>query len=56
MKEAFHWSFCRALQNNYFNKKVAQITFTDTSNKMFNHCSFVDSLLIVSYVQVALRK
>ena len=55
-KEDFHCSFRRALQNNYFNKKVPLITFTDTSNKMFNHCSFANSLLIVSYVQVALPK
>ena len=29
-KEAFHGSFRRALRNNYFNKKVPLITFTDT--------------------------
>ena len=30
--------------------------FIDTSNKIFNHCFFVDSLLIVSYLQGALPK
>ena len=55
MNEAAHCSFRRVLQNNYFGK-ISLITFIDTSSKMRCYRFFSDSLLIVSYLQGALRK
>ena len=54
MKGAVHCPFRGALWNNYF-EKVLMIKFISNWNDLLKHYIFVDSLLMLNYVQGALR-